>query len=72
VAFGDKDQLLVRTIEAAQAQIQSMQNYMNILNAATAIAPYMVADVVFQRKRTGMLGELVNQGELWGDMKSAH
>ncbi len=66
VAFGDKDQLLVRTTEAAQAQIQSMQNYMNILNAATAIAPYMVADVVFQRKRTGMLGELVNQGRALG------
>jgi hypothetical protein len=39
-----------------------MQNFTNILHAASALAPYIVADAEYQKKRYGMLGQMVNQG----------
>jgi hypothetical protein len=62
VAFDNKDALLVGGLNEAQAHLNSMQNYVWILHAAVALAPYMVTDSDYQQKRYGMLGQLVNQG----------
>jgi len=62
VAFGDKGELLVNTVKEAEANIASMQQFLNVLFAARSLAPYMVADDEFENKRYGMLGQLVNQG----------
>lgn len=62
VAFDDKGKLLVNSVNDAEANIVSMQNYLEILHAAVALAPYMVADHEYQEKRYGMLGQLINQG----------
>jgi len=39
-----------------------MQRFLSILHTAVSLAPYMVADEVYQQKRYGMMGQLVNQG----------
>jgi hypothetical protein len=62
VAFDDHDQILVNSVSEAEAHIASMQRYLFILHASVGIASYMVADSVYQQKRYGMLGQLVNQG----------
>jgi len=62
VAFDDEDRLLVGSISEAEAHLASMQRYLGILHAAVGLAPYVVADPEYQRKRYGMLGQLVNQG----------
>lgn len=62
VAFDEEDQLLVNQVAEAESYLASMQQYMQILGHAVAIAPYIVADEAYQRKRAGMLGQLINQG----------
>jgi hypothetical protein len=62
VILDDAGQLLTTTVNEAEARIASMQNYLEILHAAIALAPYLVADPGYQQKRYGMLGQLVNQG----------
>ncbi|MGE5123092.1 MAG: hypothetical protein ACM3H7_01120 [Acidobacteriaceae bacterium] len=62
VAFDDKGNLLVGSANEAEANIASMQHYLSILHIAVGMAPYMVADEEYQRKRYGILGQLVNQG----------
>jgi hypothetical protein len=62
VAFDQQDQLLVGSANEAETYIFSMQRYLKILHAAVSLAPYMVADEAYQRKRYGMLGQLINQG----------
>lgn len=62
VAFDDQDQLLVRSAAEAEAYLASMQRYIHTLHTAVSLASYMVADVVYQQKRYGMLGQLINQG----------
>ena len=62
VAFDDEDRLLVNSVSEAEAHVASMQRFVGILHASVALAPYMVADEVYQHKRYGMLGQLVNQG----------
>lgn len=62
VAFDDEDNLLVGSLKEAEAHLASMQNFVNILHAASALAPYIVADPEYQKKRYGMLGQMVNQG----------
>jgi len=62
VAFDDQDRLLVNTTAEAEAHVASMQGYVRILHAASALAPYMIADETYQRNRYGMLGQLINQG----------
>jgi hypothetical protein len=64
VAFGAKGELLVNSVKEAEAHIASMQHFLNVLFAARSLAPYMVADDEFEKKRYGMLGQLVNQGRL--------
>ncbi len=62
VAFDDKGQLLVRSANEAEAHVASMQRFLGILHMAVSLAPYIVADHDYQRKRYGMLGQLINQG----------
>ncbi len=62
VAFGDHGELLVNSTTEAEAHVASMQHFLNVLFAARSLAPYMVADDEFEKKRYGMLGQLVNQG----------
>jgi GNAT superfamily N-acetyltransferase len=62
VAFDDEDRLLVGSVSEAEAHIASMQAYLGVLHAAVGLAPHLVADPEYQRKRYGMLGQLVNQG----------
>jgi hypothetical protein len=62
VAFDDQGQLLVKSANEAEAHIASMQRFLGILHMAVSFAPYIVADEDYQRKRYGMLGQLVNQG----------
>lgn len=62
VAFDEQNNLLVNSINEAQAHINSMQRYLEILHAAVDLAPYMLSDADYQHKRYGMLGQLVNQG----------
>ncbi len=62
VAFDDEGRLLVGSVNEAEAEIASMQHYLAVLHAAVGLAPYMVADEEYQRKRYGILGQLVNQG----------
>ena len=62
VAFDDEGKLLVKSVSEAEAHVASMQNFLNVLFAARSLAPYVVADEEFEKKRYGMLGQLVNQG----------
>lgn len=62
VAFDDQDQLLVGSQQEAEAHVASMQKYLGVLHAAVSLASYMVADPEYQRKRYGILGQLLNQG----------
>ena len=62
VALDESGKLLVNSVSEAESQLASMQRYVAILHKAVALAPYLVADDEYQRKRYGMLGQLVNQG----------
>jgi hypothetical protein len=55
--------MVVNSISEAEAHIASMQRYLFILHASVGIASYMVADSVYQQKRYGMMGQLVNRDE---------
>jgi hypothetical protein len=62
VAFDDHDALLVNSISEAEADIKSMQRFLNVLFAARSLAPYVIVDEEYHNKHYGMLGQLVNQG----------
>ncbi len=62
VAFDDEDRLLVGSVSEAEGHIISMQRFLNVLHTVSGLAPYMTVDDVYQQKRYGMLGQLVNQG----------
>lgn len=62
VAFDGQGHLALGSLREAEAAINSMENYLFILNSAVVIAPYMIADEMCQQKRYGILGQLVNQG----------
>ena len=62
VAFDENGDLLVKSVEEAQAHIKSMQRFMEVLFLAVALAPYISADAEYAKKRYGMLGQLINQG----------
>lgn len=62
VALDDEARLLVNSVAEAETCLASMQRYVMVLHRAVALAPYMVADDEYQRKRYGMLGQLVHQG----------
>lgn len=62
VALDEDDSLLVGSLSEAEAHIASMQRFLRVLHLAVSVAAYIVADETYQRKRYGMLGQLVNQG----------
>jgi hypothetical protein len=62
VAFDDQGKMLVKSVVEAEAHIASMQKFLEMLFAARSLAPFTVADEEFEKKRYGMLGQLVNQG----------
>lgn len=62
VAFDEDCHLLVKSTGEAEAYLASMQSFLGILHAAVSVASYMMADQVYQQKRYGMLGQLINQG----------
>jgi len=62
VAFDEQHHLLVADLNEATAQIDATKRYLFVLQTAVRLAPYMVADEEYQRKRYGILGQLVNQG----------
>ncbi|MGC1377098.1 MAG: hypothetical protein WA821_12780 [Anaerolineales bacterium] len=62
VAFDDSGKLLVGSVKEAEAHLASMQRYIEILHTASFFAAYIIADEEYQKKRYGMLGQLVNQG----------
>lgn len=62
VAFDDQGNLLVNSVNEAEAHVTSMQRFVSVLHAAVGLAPYIVADEEYQQKRYGMLGQLINQG----------
>ncbi len=62
VAFDENGELLVKSVDEANAHIRSMQRFMEVLFLAVALAPYISADQEYGKKRYGMLGQLVDQG----------
>ncbi len=62
VALDDAARLLVGADDEAESMIASMQNFVYTIHQASGLAPYIIADAVYQQKRGGMLGQLVNQG----------
>jgi len=62
VAFDDKGEILVGSVKEAEAHVASMQRHMTIMHSASYFAGYIIADEEYQRKRYGMLGQLINQG----------
>lgn len=62
VAFDENGDLLLSSVQEAEAHITSMQRYLRLLHYAVAFSPCLIADEVYQQKRYGMLGQLVNQG----------
>jgi hypothetical protein len=63
VALDDQDNLLVNSIEEARASIEAMQRFLSTLKIAAGLAPYFIVDEEYQRKRIGMLAQLLNQGQ---------
>jgi hypothetical protein len=70
VAFDDNDKLLVGSEKEAEAHLASMQRFVAILHASSSIAPYIIADEDYQKKRYGMLGQLINQGRALARFKT--
>ena len=62
VAFGLQGNLLVKSLSEAEEYLSSMEQFLSFLHSAVSLAPFIVADGEYQRKRYGMLGQLVNQG----------
>jgi hypothetical protein len=62
VAFDGEGNLLVSSEREAEAHVQSMQKFVQILHRASSLASYMLACDEYQRKRYGILGQLINQG----------
>jgi hypothetical protein len=71
VAFDQDGKLLTGSATEAEAHIQSMQRYVRILHQALSLAPYMSVDEDYQRKRYGILGQLINQGRLLAEYRTA-
>jgi len=71
VAFDESGKLLVGSEKEADAHVQSMQKYVQILHRASSLASYMVACDEYQRKRYGILGQLINQGRALANFKTS-
>jgi hypothetical protein len=62
VAVGQVGNLLVNSVSEAKNDLASMQRYLSILHGVIAVAPYFMVDSEYQKKRYGILGQMVNQG----------
>jgi hypothetical protein len=62
MALGSDGNLLAQSLTEARSRLTCMQTYLDNLQVAVSLAPYMVVDEVYQQKRYGMVGQLVNQG----------
>ncbi|MHC1770425.1 MAG: hypothetical protein AB9907_01590 [Flexilinea sp.] len=62
VAIDDTGKLLVNSVNDAEDYLFSMQSFVSILHSAVSLAPYIIVDPIYQQKRYGMLGQLINQG----------
>ena len=62
VVIDEHQHLLAANVQAAEAVLNNLAHYLSILNEVSHLAPYMVVDEEYQRKRYGILGQLVNQG----------
>jgi hypothetical protein len=62
VAFDSDGKLLAKSVADAEANIASMQQFLSVLHTAVNLSAYFISDEEYQRKRYGMLGQLVNQG----------
>jgi hypothetical protein len=62
VAFDNQHHLLVGDVSEAISYITAMKRYLDLIQTAVGLAPYIVADQGYQQKRYGILGQLVNQG----------
>jgi len=71
ISFDDNGKLLVGSTKEAEANLASMQRFVEILHAASSIAPYIIADEEYQKKRYGMLGQLINQGRALARYKTS-
>jgi hypothetical protein len=71
VAFDAEGKLLVGSEKEAEAHVQSMQKYVQILHRASSLASYIVACDEYQRKRYGILGQLINQGRALANYKTS-
>lgn len=70
ISFDDSGKLLVGSVKEAEANLASMQRFIEILHTASSIAPYIIADEEYQIKRYGMLGQLINQGRALARFKT--
>ena len=70
VAFDEKGNLLVNSVSEAESYLLSMQRYVAILHISSSLVPYMVADEKYQRKRYGILGQIINQGRALAQYKT--
>jgi len=70
VAFDENARLLTSSVQEAEACVLSMQRYVSVLHRASALAPYIVACDDYQRKRYGILGQLLNQGRTLATYKT--
>jgi len=70
VAFDQDGKLLVGSTKEAETHMQSMQRYVMILHSALSLAPYISADEEYQRRRYGILGQLINQGRLLANFRT--
>lgn len=62
IALNSSDELIVPTSKDAQKMLAQMQDYFATLHLAVRLAPYLVTDREYQRRRIGILGQLINQG----------
>lgn len=62
VALDGDDELLVPTSKDAERILARIEDYFAVLHLAARLAPYMLADKEYQRKRIGILGQFINQG----------
>ncbi len=62
VAFDREGKLLVGSVAEAEADISSMQHFLQILHTAVGLAAYFIADAEYQRKRTWHAGPVGESG----------
>jgi hypothetical protein len=62
VAFDQDDNLLVDSPAQAESFLAMLQDALAGLRAAISLAPYLIADDVYQAKRAGLLVQLGEQG----------